>query len=167
MAAFPGEDIYVSDYTDWLETPLASLAPVEHGLRCQVCKDFFKTPMITSCSHTFCSLCIRHCLSTDSKCPICRATEQASKLRTNWVMEELVDAFQTARPIALEYARMNQAPSKKRKTPPTTLGSGPEEPQRKTRASSRLNAKSQDISKYTPPVEDRVDGADEDYQPGQ
>ncbi|CAL5873250.1 uncharacterized protein PFLUO_LOCUS7519 [Penicillium psychrofluorescens] len=93
------------DSTDWLDTPLSLLAPLESSLRCQVCKDFFDNPVITSCSHTFCSLCIRRCLSTEGKCPACRASDQELKLRRNWAVQELVDAFQTARPKVLELAK--------------------------------------------------------------
>lgn len=95
----------VTDSTDWLATPLVSFAPLDAALRCQVCKDFYNTPMITSCSHTFCSLCIRRCLSTDGKCPTCRQGDQPSKLRRNWTVQELVDAFASARPQGLELAR--------------------------------------------------------------
>ncbi|KAH8688082.1 hypothetical protein BGZ61DRAFT_391133 [Ilyonectria robusta] len=95
----------VPDSTDWLLTPLSGFAAVESALRCQVCKDFYKTPMITSCSHTFCSLCIRRALSNDSKCPLCRAPDQELKLRSNWSIEETVDAFVRARTVALELAR--------------------------------------------------------------
>src|ERR1700761_8834575 len=100
----PGLDD-VADSTDWLQTPLAGLAPLESGLRCQVCKDFYTTPMITSCSHTFCSLCIRKCLNNDGKCPTCRREDQASKLRSNFVVEELVEAFKRGRPMIIEYSR--------------------------------------------------------------
>ncbi|KAI2732016.1 hypothetical protein CBS147332_1155 [Penicillium roqueforti] len=93
------------DSTDWLETPLSLLAPFESSLRCQVCKDFFDNPVITSCSHTFCSLCIRRCLSTEGKCPACRSSDQELKLRRNWAMQELVDAFKLARPSVLDLAR--------------------------------------------------------------
>ncbi len=92
----------VADPSDWLETPLSYLAPVEQALRCQVCKDFFDTPMITSCSHTFCSLCIRRCLTNDGRCPVCRANDQEMKLRSNAIIQELVDVFQTARPMVLQ-----------------------------------------------------------------
>ena len=92
----------LSDSTDWLQTPLVSLAPVESALRCQVCKDFFDTPMITSCSHTFCSLCIRRCLTEDGKCPACRAADQELRLRRNWTVQELVDAFRNARSSVLQ-----------------------------------------------------------------
>ncbi len=92
----------VSDPSDWLDTPVSKLAPVETALRCQVCKDFFTNPVITSCSHTFCSLCIRRCLTADGKCPTCRAVDQELRLRPNWIVQELVDAFQTARPEILQ-----------------------------------------------------------------
>jgi len=115
----------VSDPTDWLQTTLPTFSPLENALRCQVCKDFFNTPMITTCSHTFCSICIRRCLSSEGKCPACRATEQASKLRRNWAVEEVVANFQAARPAALEIARRSteveneerstQRPSKRRR----------------------------------------------------
>lgn len=95
----------IPDSTDWLDTPLSLLAPLESSLRCQVCKDFFDNPVITSCSHTFCSLCIRRCLSTEGKCPVCRSSDQETKLRRNWVVQELLEAFQNARPSVLELAR--------------------------------------------------------------
>ncbi|KAK2745407.1 E3 ubiquitin-protein ligase rad18 [Myotisia sp. PD_48] len=97
--------IELSDSTDWLDTPLAGLSRVETALRCQICKDIFKSPVITSCSHTFCSLCIRRCLSTDGKCPVCRRDDQALKLRQNWAVEEFVESFQAVRASALEVAQ--------------------------------------------------------------
>lgn len=95
----------VADSTDWLSTPLSGLTAVEAALRCQICKDFYRTPMLTSCNHTFCSLCIRRALSTDGKCPLCRASEQEMKLRSNWSMEEAVAAFTQMRSAVLEFAR--------------------------------------------------------------
>ena len=93
------------DSTDWLDTPLSLLAPLETSLRCQVCKDFFDNPVITSCSHTFCSLCIRRCLSSEGKCPACRSPDQETKLRRNWAVQEFVEAFTNARPSVLDLAR--------------------------------------------------------------
>lgn len=101
----------VSDPSDWLQTPLSQLGPVEQALRCQVCKDFFDTPMITSCSHTFCSLCIRRCLTTDGRCPACRTQDQAIKLRANSTVQELVDAFKSARSVVLQFCQ-NCEPAK-------------------------------------------------------
>lgn len=99
----------VPDSTDWLETPLSLLAPLESSLRCQVCKDFFNNPVITSCSHTFCSLCIRRCLSSEGKCPVCRSSDQELKLRRNWAVQEFVETFQNARQSVLDLARKEAA----------------------------------------------------------
>ena len=99
----------VPDPSDWLDTPVAQLSTVEAALRCQVCKDFLDTPMITSCSHTFCSLCIRRCITNDGRCPTCRTQEQAIKLRPNSIIQEIVDEFQKARPTVLQLGRDFQA----------------------------------------------------------
>ncbi|KAL1994980.1 hypothetical protein VTN49DRAFT_1167 [Thermomyces lanuginosus] len=98
----------IPDSTDWLDTPLARVAPLESALRCQVCKDFFDNPVITSCSHTFCSLCIRRCLSSEGKCPTCRSTDQEVRLRRNWAVQELVDTFKEARADILALARAHK-----------------------------------------------------------
>lgn len=98
----------IPDSTDWLTTPLAKLSSVENALHCQICKEFFDTPMITSCSHTFCSKCIRTALSTDGCCPACRTQDQASKLRNNWQLQEVVATFIEARPETIKVARERQ-----------------------------------------------------------
>ncbi|KAK3619869.1 E3 ubiquitin-protein ligase rad18 [Elasticomyces elasticus] len=96
------------DSTDWLETPLKDFAQLENALHCQICKEFYDTPMITSCAHTFCSRCIRTSLSADGKCPACRTADQASKLRNNWALQEVVASFIAARPAAIVVARKEQ-----------------------------------------------------------
>jgi len=95
----------IPDSTDWIGTPLAGLEAVEAALRCRVCKDFYNTPMLTSCNHTFCSVCIRRALSNEGKCPVCRAPDQELKLRSNWATEEVVQAFTLARPALITVAR--------------------------------------------------------------
>ncbi|KAF7542766.1 hypothetical protein G7Z17_g11294 [Cylindrodendrum hubeiense] len=133
-------DTDVPDSTDWLSTPLSGFAAVESALRCQVCKDFYKTPMITSCSHTFCSLCIRRALSNDSKCPLCRAPDQELKLRSNWSIEETVDSFVKARTVALELAKSggeaNSLAKRKAVDGPNEINDTPEG--KRLRTSSRL-----------------------------
>ncbi|KAL7958286.1 hypothetical protein V8C34DRAFT_283476 [Trichoderma compactum] len=164
----------VPDSTDWLSTPLSGFAAVEAALRCQVCKDFYKTPMITSCSHTFCSLCIRRALSNDGKCPMCRATEQELKLRSNWSMEETVEAFSKARTAALNLARNqgNRSRSPKRKA--VEMSPDVHEPKR-LRTSARLSksrGEQQPVAAIpVQEVEDQVvpdsnnDDNDEEYVP--
>jgi len=83
---------------DWKDTALSVLIPLDSNLRCLICKDYYTAPVITTCLHTFCSLCIRRCLSADSICPACRATNISdSGLRQNKVVADLVEDFRTAR----------------------------------------------------------------------
>ncbi|EAU37223.1 postreplication repair ubiquitin-protein ligase E3 rad18 [Aspergillus terreus NIH2624] len=159
------------DSTDWLDTPLSLLTPLESALRCQVCKDFFDNPVITSCSHTFCSLCIRRCLSSEGKCPACRSSDQELKLRRNWAVQELVDAFQNARPSVLKLAKTaaeeerggDKPASKKRKVEDgpgesTVLSEG-----RQTRSRSKGVART---PSETTAVEVIEDSQDDEYIPG-
>ncbi|KAH8172585.1 zinc finger, c3HC4 type (RING finger) domain-containing protein [Sarocladium implicatum] len=152
----------VPDSTDWLSTPLNGLAAVEAALRCQVCKDFYRTPMLTSCCHTFCSLCIRRALSNDGKCPLCRAGEQELKLRSNWSMEETVEAFVKARPDVLAAARKPQSSrttSPKRKADEAeTLDGGDHAPSNKRlRTSARLSRNRAEARPPEPVAEDEED----------
>lgn len=150
FATMPEND--VADSTDWLSTSLPALARVEASLRCQVCKDFYETPMITTCSHTFCSLCIRRALSNDSKCPVCRAGEQEVKLRSNWSVEEAVESFKAARSAVLELAQRKPDPppprSPKRKTRDGEDGSQsePAPDAKRLRSSARLSRNKQPVS---------------------
>ncbi|KAL1593246.1 E3 ubiquitin-protein ligase rad18 [Paraconiothyrium brasiliense] len=93
------------DSTDWLTTSLPAFEPLEAALRCEVCKEFYNNPVITSCAHTFCSLCIRRCIAIDGKCPACKSACQADKLQPNIAVREIATKFQDARPKALELAR--------------------------------------------------------------
>ncbi|KAM0445854.1 hypothetical protein ACHAPV_006705 [Trichoderma viride] len=167
----------VPDSTDWLSTPLSGFAAVEAALRCQVCKDFYKTPMITSCSHTFCSICIRRALSNDGKCPMCRSTEQELKLRSNWSMEETVEAFTKARMAALNLARNQRprSPSPKRKAPEASPDAHASHEPKRLRTSARLSksrgepavttAPTVTAEEQTVPDSNNEDNDDEEYVP--
>lgn len=159
----------LSDSSDWLPTPLAALAPLDSSLRCQVCKDFFTTPMITSCSHTFCSLCIRRYLSQEGKCPACREPDQEVKLRRNCAVEEMVVHFTTSRENLLVFAKNAEArrdeiaeaerPKKRRKVAaaePITNGLE----RRSTRSQSKRTA--EDASQQSAPsTQEVIDDSDD------
>ncbi|KAM0717602.1 hypothetical protein Q7P37_007454 [Cladosporium fusiforme] len=152
----------VPDSTDWLNTPLAALADLENALHCQICKEFYDTPMITSCSHTFCSRCIRTSLSADGRCPACRASDQASKLRNNWQLQEVVSTFVAARPQAIKIAKEEQEktanPTKAGKRKHAILESDDmEQPGRTTRSKTRRTFASQSSQPETIEVEDSED----------
>ena len=168
------------DSTDWLDTPLSLLAPLESSLRCQVCKDFFDNPVITSCSHTFCSLCIRRCLSSEGKCPACRSSDQETKLRRNWAVQEFVEAFTNARPSVLDLARKardgvrhseegyEKPVSKKRKIVQSPV-EGEEDVSDAAGAGgilTRSQSRRVDHEPQPPTVDLVEDSQDEDYVPG-
>ncbi|KAF1839506.1 DNA repair protein rad18 [Decorospora gaudefroyi] len=116
------------DSTDWIKTSLPSFEPLEAALRCEVCKEFYTNPVITSCNHTFCSICIRRCITVDGKCPSCKTGCSSDKLRPNIAVREVVLRFQEARPKAMELARADKeeeefsaGSSKKRKLDDTDI----------------------------------------------
>ena len=95
-------EISVTDTSDWLNTKAPYLSTIESALRCHICKEFLSAPMLTSCSHTFCSLCIRRQLNESKKCPTCRTEIQTSSLRKNTTIEELVENYVKNRDQLLE-----------------------------------------------------------------
>ena len=168
-------DHEVPDATDWLSTPLESLAAVDASLRCQVCKDFYKTPMMTSCSHTFCSECIRRVLATEARCPLCRAHEQELRLKSNWALEETVEAFARARTELLTVARnaASGARSPKRKaqedpsestTPPDTKRLRTSVRLSKSRAGTPAHP-AQEVTGDVEVVDDSENDKDDEYLP--
>lgn len=162
----------IPDSTDWLSTPLKDFADLENALHCQICKEFYDTPMITSCAHTFCSKCIRTTLSADGRCPACRTADQASKLRNNWALQEVVATFTAARPAAIAVARREQEelaaranrPGKRKRMPagPEDMD-GAETGGRTTRSKSRRIAASQTSQTDLIEVEDSED--EDAYEP--
>ncbi|OAF57651.1 E3 ubiquitin-protein ligase rad18 [Pseudogymnoascus destructans] len=131
----------VPDPTDWKGTALQGFAAVESPMRCQVCKEFMTTPMMTSCGHTFCSLCIRRCLANDGLCPACRTPDQELKLRANKCMGEVIESFKQIRGPALEIARMppvlSDPVSQKRKRD-ASISNSQDLEKRRTRSSTRI-----------------------------
>lgn len=101
----------ISDSTDWHQTSLPTFVALDASLRCQICKDFYDAAVITTCGHTFCSICIRRCINADSKCAACKTTIAESGLKRNAAVQDVVDAFVIARPSALALAREKEAAS--------------------------------------------------------
>ena len=84
----------ITDPSDWLTTQVPELKDVDRALRCYICKDFAKAPMMTACcSHTFCSLCIRRQFTADARCPMCLRAGSESQLRKNRELEMAIEGF--------------------------------------------------------------------------
>jgi hypothetical protein len=158
------------DSTDWLKTSLPAFESLEAALRCEVCKEFLSNPVITSCSHTFCSICIRRCIATDGKCPSCKSACSSDKLAPNIAVREVVMRFQEARPKALEMARIDKEEESqltsrnKRKLDETDIEDG--EPTRQTRSrQARSNGRRNAADDAPIEVADSEDDGDADFLP--
>ena len=164
------------DSTDWLSTRLPAFEALEASLRCEVCKEFYNNPVITPCTHTFCSLCIRRCIATDGKCPACKTACQADKLQPNIAVREICTRFQDARPKALELARakkqddneagplLNGRKRKREKTDGEGEGRRATRSQQKRR-SQRLEDEVHIMNDTAVIIEDSGDEKEDDYLP--
>ncbi|EPS36036.1 hypothetical protein H072_10455 [Dactylellina haptotyla CBS 200.50] len=103
-------DVNFPDPTDWLSTSVPGIQALETALSCQVCKEFFTAPVATSCGHTFCSLCIRRCLSATQKCPTCMTTDDESRLRKNTLVQDILSSFTAIRKQMLDGLVIKEEP---------------------------------------------------------
>ncbi|KAI4622956.1 uncharacterized protein J4E87_006049 [Alternaria ethzedia] len=159
------------DSTDWIKTSLPAFEPLEVALRCEVCKEFYNNPVITPCSHTFCSICIRRCITADGKCPSCKTGCSSDKLAPNIAIREVVMRFQEARPKAMELARADKeeettkASKKKRKLEDTDMED--EDNVRHTRSRQTRTRSQRNGGRAGSPmvVADSEDDGDDDFMP--
>lgn len=70
------------------------LHELEGLCKCGICQETFNTPVLTQCSHSFCSLCIRKWLTTKAVCPACSSETHESSLRKNTVLENIIEALE-------------------------------------------------------------------------
>ncbi|QLG70793.1 hypothetical protein HG535_0A07350 [Zygotorulaspora mrakii] len=92
----------VTDASEFSKTSLPQLGQLDTLLRCHICKDFLKIPVLTPCGHTFCSLCIREYLTKEPKCPLCLNELRESSLRSEFLVNEIVESYKSSRKQLLE-----------------------------------------------------------------
>ncbi|XP_076239720.1 uncharacterized protein LOC143182557 [Calliopsis andreniformis] len=69
------------------------LKHIEDLLVCGICYEYMETSVMTSCSHNYCSLCIRKYLHYKTQCPACFAETFEKDLRKNKVLDEVISLF--------------------------------------------------------------------------
>ncbi|KAG0682462.1 E3 ubiquitin-protein ligase rad18 [Pichia californica] len=98
----------ISDPSDWSTSKFPNLSQLDSSLRCQICKDFLKAPVLTSCGHTFCSICIRRFISDSNKCPICLEETYESGLRKVLLLDSITKWFSNNRSELLKSVKIDQ-----------------------------------------------------------
>ncbi|XP_067442260.1 zinc-binding protein A33-like [Thunnus thynnus] len=67
----------------------------EEDLRCPVCHDVFRDPVVLSCSHSFCKDCLKSWWreKPTHECPVCKRISSKSEPPCNLVLKKLCESF--------------------------------------------------------------------------
>ncbi|XP_028848200.1 zinc-binding protein A33-like [Denticeps clupeoides] len=67
----------------------------EEDLSCPVCCDIFKDPLLLSCSHSICKVCLQKCWESKGsrKCPVCRRRSSTEYPTLNLALKNLCEIF--------------------------------------------------------------------------
>ena len=98
----------VSDPSDFSRTKLPQLSQLDSLLRCHICKDFIKVPVLTPCGHTFCSLCIRGYIDVKARCPLCLNELRESMLRGDILVNEVILCYKSLRDDLIEKLKVEK-----------------------------------------------------------
>ncbi|OWZ18664.1 E3 ubiquitin ligase, partial [Phytophthora megakarya] len=112
------------DEWEW-PTDCKAQREMESYLRCQICGDFFHGPVLLSCSHTFCSACVRRFLQSKGAhgcCPSCKQPCSFRELVPNRALEQVALLFEKAKPELLQRLQGTTAPTSSTSTPNTESG---------------------------------------------
>ncbi|XP_011254245.1 E3 ubiquitin-protein ligase RAD18 isoform X1 [Camponotus floridanus] len=71
-------------------TEYVELKHIDKLLQCGICYEYMNTSVITSCSHNYCSLCIRKYLHYKTQCPTCFEETFEKDLRKNNLLDEII-----------------------------------------------------------------------------
>jgi len=86
------------------EDPEVFVYPLPDELKCPVCFDIFKDPVITrECAHSFCRICFCKSLDNKPSCPTCRAPAYVENVHPNRLVAGIIEQL----PIHCKYGLKN------------------------------------------------------------
>ena len=98
---------------------------------CSICHEHFKNPVLVgSCSHNFCSLCIRKYLLYKQQCPSCFAPVHDADLKPNKILNEAAEIISRMIPSMEALARKAPSTNLPLKSPKLKKSSKPAHPQK-------------------------------------
>ncbi|XP_076603849.1 nuclear factor 7, brain-like [Chaetodon auriga] len=65
----------------------------EDDLSCSVCHNVFRDPVVLSCSHSFCKVCLKTWWRERRECPLCKRRSSRDEPPLNLVLKNLCEAF--------------------------------------------------------------------------
>ncbi|CAI1879904.1 hypothetical protein SEUBUCD646_0C01350 [Saccharomyces eubayanus] len=101
-------DHQITTASDFRSTSIPNLYQLDTLLRCHICKDFLKIPVLTPCGHTFCSLCIREHLNNQPNCPLCLFEFRESLLRSEFLVNEVIQSYTSIRPTLIDALKIQK-----------------------------------------------------------
>ncbi|CAI4037640.1 hypothetical protein SMKI_03G1180 [Saccharomyces mikatae IFO 1815] len=101
-------DHQITTASDFRTTSIPNLYQLDTLLRCHICKDFLKVPVLTPCGHTFCSLCIRTHLNNQPNCPLCLYEFRESLLRSEFLVNEIIQCYTDVRSSLLNALKIQK-----------------------------------------------------------
>ncbi|QHS71968.1 E3 ubiquitin-protein ligase RAD18 [Saccharomyces paradoxus] len=101
-------DHQITTASDFTTTSIPNLYQLDTLLRCHICKDFLKVPVLTPCGHTFCSLCIRTHLNNQPNCPLCLFEFRESLLRSEFLVNEIIQSYTSIRSSLLNALKIRK-----------------------------------------------------------
>lgn len=80
----------------------SKLSLSEENVSCPVCCDIFNDPVLLSCSHSFCKICVQNFWKEkkSQECPVCREKSSTENPTCNRVLKDLCETFLQARASA-------------------------------------------------------------------
>lgn len=77
--------------------PMEGIMPeelIQQRLRCSVCQDIFKTPLVLPCTHSFCQECLQGTTKfSGNRCPLCRQDFAEGQAILNRALSDICQTY--------------------------------------------------------------------------